>query len=176
MTNILGIDLGLAKMGIVSLRIHDDEIAGSDKRLYKTKKGEMSDTGRLSFMCEMVSRTITTEHPEIIVCEYPFNVKGNGRVLVEIYGNVRLCAFRHHVPFVPVAQTSLKKYATGSGKAEKSDMRMQLYKEFGHDYTEDEADAFWLAHIGYTIRYGSGKSYRKELAEKLKKQHLELPF
>jgi Holliday junction resolvasome RuvABC endonuclease subunit len=175
MTNILGIDLGLAKMGIVGLRIHDDEIADVDNKLYQTKKGEMSDTGRLSFMCEMVSRTITLAQPEIIVCEYPFNVKGNGRVLVEIYGNVRLCAFRHHIPFVPVAQTTLKKYATGSGKADKSEMRLQLYKEFGHEYGEDEADAFWLAHLGYSIRYGA-QGVRGEIARAMKKKHLTLPF
>jgi hypothetical protein len=66
----------------------------------------------------------------------------------------------------------LKKYATGNGKAEKGDMQVKLYKEFGHEYGPDECDAFWMAHLGYTIRYGSDVSYRKELAKGLKDKHL----
>jgi Holliday junction resolvasome RuvABC endonuclease subunit len=176
MTNIIGIDLGLAKMGIVELNVYDDKIHDVHKSLHTSKKGTMSDTGRLSYMCLMATQTIQRRGPEIVVCEYPFNVRGNGRVLVEMFGNIRLCSFRWGTPFIPVAQTTLKKYATGSGKAEKSDMRLQLYKEFGLDYSEDEADAYWLAHLGYSICYGSDKKYRKETAEALKKKHMELPF
>lgn len=172
-TTIMGIDLALAKMGICGLRIQDDKIADVHAKLVESKDKDFdTSTGRFAHMCNIAQYSIDNAYPEIVVCEYPFNVKGNGRVLVEMYGVVRLHCFRKGIPFIPVAQTSLKKYATGNGKADKKDMQEQLYTEFGHNYGPDECDAFWMAHLGYTIRYGSGVSYRKELAKGLKDKHL----
>lgn len=179
MTKIVGVDLGLAKMGVVTLRIHNDNIAGQYKELFVSDAKKFSHPdARLAYMCENAQISIGSAEPEIVTCEYPFNVKGNGRVLVEMYGIIKLFCFKRAIPFVPVAQTSLKKYATGGGKAEKSDMRLQLYKEFGLDYSEDEADAYWLAHLGWSIRYasrnikGSLDRVRKDIAEMLRKKHL----
>jgi Holliday junction resolvasome RuvABC endonuclease subunit len=185
MTNILGIDLGLAKMGIVSLRIHDDEIAEAIPTLFETdKKKFKTDQLRWMALCEMAEKKILDTEPDIVVCEFPFGTQGKGKINAETSAVLQRFCFKNHYPFVPVSQASLKKYATGSGRAEKSDMRLWLYEEVGRppmkdfvrEWGEDVSDAYWAAHLGFSIRYGSEKSYRKELAEALKKKHLDLPF
>lgn len=159
-------------MGIVGLRIQDDKIADTYNQLVESKPKDFDTaTGRLDYMLRTAQMAIDNAYPEILICEYPFNVQGNGRVLVELYGVVRIHCFRKAIPFIPVAQTTLKKYATGSGKADKSEMRLQLYKETGLEYGEDEADAYWLAHLGYAIRYGVGGN-RQVIANEMKKKHL----
>ena len=174
MTKITGIDLGLAKMGVVTLDIYDDKIMGEPfTRLRVSKKGDMSDDGRFVMMCDSMLEAIKSDNPEIVVCEYPYGVIGNGRILIEMYGVVRRHCFRHAIPFIPVAQTTLKKYATGSGKAEKEAMQSQLKEEFGLDYGKDEADAYWLAHLGYSIRYRTGTKERLIIAETLETKHLK---
>ena len=170
MTNILGIDPALAKTGAVSLKIYDDKISDAHPMLFESNS-KMTQIGRIAHIARMMEMAVNDYCPELIVCEYPFNIKGNGRVLIELYGIIRLHSFRKEIPFVPVPQTTLKKYVTGSGKAEKSDMRVQLYKEYGHEYGEDECDAFWLAHLGYSIRYGAS-GHREVIAQELKKKYL----
>jgi Holliday junction resolvasome RuvABC endonuclease subunit len=172
-TTIMGLDLGLAKMGICGLKIRDDEIADVHAQLVTSKPKDFdSDTGRWAYMCEVIVKNINDAYPEIVACEFPYGTKGNGRINAETFAIVRLHCFRKSIPFVPVAQSTLKKYGTGNGHAEKSDLRLQLYKEFGHEFGEDECDAFWLAHLGYAIRYGADKTYRKEIAKGLKDKHL----
>jgi Holliday junction resolvasome RuvABC endonuclease subunit len=153
--------------------------------LFETeKKKKVSDSHRWLVLCDMVEKKISDVDPEIVVCEFPFGAQGKGKVNAETSAVLQRFCFKCHIPFVPVAQTTLKKYATGNGKAEKSDMRLWLYDEMGRppmldfvtEWGEDVSDAYWAAHLGYSIRYGSDKSYRKETAEALKKKHLELPF
>ncbi len=50
---------------------------------------------------------------------------------------------------VDIAPGTLKKFATGSGNAQKPDMRMALYKRAGIDEPDDnQVDAWWLRQIG----------------------------
>lgn len=50
---------------------------------------------------------------------------------------------------VEVPPKTLKKFATGSGNASKSDMRMALYKRGGIDLADDnQVDAWWLREAG----------------------------
>jgi len=50
---------------------------------------------------------------------------------------------------VEVPPKTLKKFATGSGNASKSDMRMALFKRGGLDLADDnQVDAWWLREAG----------------------------
>jgi Holliday junction resolvasome RuvABC endonuclease subunit len=66
-----------------------------------------------------------------------------------VQGVVRLALLRQGVPYVTVVAATLKKYATGNGGANKSDMRMALYQRAGIDERNDnKVDAWWLRHAG----------------------------
>lgn len=65
-------------------------------------------------------------------------------------GVVRLACELEDVPYVTVPPSALKKFATGNGAADKSDMRMSLYKRLGIDLRDDnQVDAWWLRAMGY---------------------------
>ena len=177
MTKITGIDLGLAKMGLVTIDISDDKIGEIHHTLATSSPDDFkTDIGRWAYMCDTALAAIKTAEPELVACEFPFGSKGNGRINAETFAVIKHYCFKHEIPLIPVAQSTLKKYATGHGKAEKSDMRLQLYKEFTLEYGEDETDAFWLAHLGYAIRYFTEKKHRQEAARELSQKHMELPF
>ena len=58
-------------------------------------------------------------------------------------------AAQDRVRYVLVAPTTLKKFALGAGKGEKSVILREVFKDYGlNTATDDEADACVLAHIG----------------------------
>lgn len=66
-------------------------------------------------------------------------------VLGMVHGIVRVALVEAGVPFVLVPPSSLKKYITGKGNADKATMRMETYKRFGIDIADDnQCDAFGL--------------------------------
>lgn len=74
----------------------------------------------------------------------------------EICGRVK-----HHiltklgVPLITISPTSLKKHATGGGRAEKDAMKVAAHEQFGlHVKSDNVADACHLAHFGYSLLSG----------------------
>ena len=64
----------------------------------------------------------------------------------------RALLFDHGIPFVMVAPTSLKKFITGKGNSDKNVMMMQIYKDYGHTFLDDNlADGFALAAVGTAL-------------------------
>lgn len=59
------------------------------------------------------------------------------------------CAARN-IDFKAVHSATLKKYATGSGRAEKEAMVAKAREALARVLTPDEADAFWLMRYGLT--------------------------
>lgn len=164
--NILGIDLGTVKTGVTHIT-GEKENPIYDVSLITMPEKTPIDERFLSIL-KAIRVKINITSPELVVCEYPFNIKGNARVLVELFGVVRFICLVSGFPFLELAQTKIKKYATGKGSAEKSDIRMQAYKEFALDLTEDEADSFFIAHFGMTYLYGTEKQFRQESVDALK--------
>jgi Holliday junction resolvasome RuvABC endonuclease subunit len=70
-----------------------------------------------------------------------FRVQGQH---AEMRGALRLTAERLGVPLVLVNPASLKKYATGNGKAKKPDMIRAAKLEGKHFDSDDECDAWWV--------------------------------
>lgn len=66
--------------------------------------------------------------------------KGNG-VRQEWLGVIHSTAAECDLPIVSVMPSSLKKYATGSGLAERPQMRLALREQLGIDLAEDQHDA-----------------------------------
>jgi Holliday junction resolvasome RuvABC endonuclease subunit len=164
---ILGIDLGTVITGITTItgekespQFKVEVIKSAHKRV---EERLLEIIPKIEELIEQAGSPI-----DLIVCEYPFNIKGNARILVEMYGIIHYYCLSAGYPFLLLPQTKIKKYVTGSGKAEKSDMRMQVYKEFGLDLSEDAADSFWIAHMGMTYMFGTDKKFRQESIDALK--------
>lgn len=79
---------------------------------------------------------------------YAFGNKFTLVPLVEAGTTIRLALNECQVPWLEVAPTSLKKFATGSGNTKKEMILMQVFKRWGFEgHTHDQADAFVLASI-----------------------------
>ena len=87
--------------------------------------------------------------PDVMVIEgVAYNPKNTSRAaqLHELTGIVKWEVFKHHTgDIVIVAPTSLKKAATGSGKADKTEMMRVAHERFGIRFFDDNiCDAVWL--------------------------------
>lgn len=165
---IIGIDPSTVSLGFALIEKAD---TNNPKYFVSTIKAPNKATPDEKFV-HIIKETIMgirKYEPSLIVCEYPFNIQGHAKVLIEVYGAIRFYCLRTNIEFLPLPQTRLKKYATGVGKAEKSEMRMRVYKEFNLDLTDDEADAFWIAHFGMTWKYGSKVKFRQQSVDDAKK-------
>jgi len=79
---------------------------------------------------------------------YSFASPYSAHQLGEVGGAIRLFLFRHQRPYIDVAPQSLKKFATGSGRAKKDELRLAVFKRWGKEFkTDHEVDAFILAKI-----------------------------
>lgn len=80
--------------------------------------------------------------------DLPTHAQGAGKTGMA-QGVVRLALVQLAVPFTTVTPASLKKFATGSGNADKADMRMSLFQRAGIDLKDDnQVDAWWLRALG----------------------------
>jgi Holliday junction resolvasome RuvABC endonuclease subunit len=166
---IIGIDPGTAKMGLCTITgklINPEFIV----RKLVSVKTETIDK-KFVYMIASTIGAIGCLAPELVVCEYPFSIQGHAKVLVEMFGAIRYHCLVNDISFLPLSQSRIKKYATGVGKdVEKSAMVMRAFKEYNLELSDDEADAFWIAHVGMTYLYGSSTKFRQDSIDDIKKK------
>ena len=123
----------------------------------------------IAFLIEYQCFNSMCQSAELVMIEKPFGILGNGKILVELLGIVKWYLFSDNqgtIPIMEISQTSLKKYATGYGNAQKIDMVNKAYEEFGIRGNNDEIDAFWLAQLGTDIKTGTCKyKYQREVID-----------
>ncbi len=74
---------------------------------------------------------------------------------------LRMYCFQNYIPLKGIGVATVKKYATGNGRADKSMMIEAAKKEFGYDGKNDnEADALWILSAGL-------ESERKDLCQQV---------
>lgn len=79
-----------------------------------------------------------------VIEDLPRNAKGAG-ITGMVQGAVRVELMRLGMPYVLVTAASVKKYATGSGGADKVAMGVALMKRFGLEMdTHNATDSWWL--------------------------------
>lgn len=65
--------------------------------------------------------------------------------LAEVGGVVRLACRDYGIPIALIGTMQLKQYATGKGRADKGELRIEAYKRVGLEFpNDDECDAWWL--------------------------------
>ena len=89
--------------------------------------------------------------------------------LVEIGTMFRMVAKLSDIPCQEVPPTVLKKFCTGSGSAKKEVIIREVFRRWAFEAkTNNEADAFVLAHIGRARALGEAGGYPKLQMESLK--------
>ena len=77
--------------------------------------------------------------------------------LGEVAGTVKLALVEHRVGYVTVPPVTLKLYATGSSRAEKGDMIAAAVALGAQPADDNQADAFFLAHLARAHALGTAR-------------------
>jgi Holliday junction resolvasome RuvABC endonuclease subunit len=148
---IIGLDLSLTSTGIAVLNG-----PGITSRSLEPKK--LMGAERLSWFYHNVISAIRLYEPTLVVLEsYAHEAKFGREQAGELGGVVRLALHEMGARWITYAPSQLKKFATGSGKSDKSIVARELYKRYGVDAEgNDEVDACGLAlmgaaHLGYRV-------------------------
>lgn len=115
------------------------------------------DTERLADIRHALEGLIYQHAPRVVAIEgYAYGASQKAHQIGELGGMVRLLLHDHGIPLVVVQPTSIKKYATGKGNAQKDDMVATAIRAFGFaGNNNNEADAYLLWHLlqeGYGCR------------------------
>lgn len=176
----VGLDLSLTKTGFA---IVNDEGVVLSSGIIKSKPGgdhPIDETQRIVKIAEEVMQTIDGALPKTnpsIVCIEGLAFLAKGTSLVQLAGLnylIRVLLNQFDWPFCIIAPMSLKKFITGSGKGDKDQMQMAVYKNYGHESLDNnECDAYALSVCGLALL---GKPLKKmikpqeEVIQLLKKQ------
>ena len=172
----LGLDLSLTGTGLVILE--DGKI--TKRHLIKSKPvGDLpiSELIRIQKIVEEIKTNIEGKKIDIAVIEGLAFMARNATALVQLsalnYMTRGLLAGMK-LPFVIIAPTSLKKFATGSGGSKKDVMLIEVFKRWGVTILNDnENDAYCLAKVGEHLLKGGKEKlpiFQQEVLELLKKQ------
>lgn len=145
---VIGFDLAADASGVA---LPDEtHVIHAPKKTGKTRSLS-DDLARLDHIATTADAILSAVAPHLVVIEdYAPGIKSAAaHRLAEISGAVRLACWRRQIPIALVNVMHLKIYATGSGKATKSQMATAALKRAGLEFaTEDECDAWWLRAMG----------------------------
>ena len=143
---IIGVDPGIAKPGIA---VFNNGIITTES--VKTSPKDI----RGKRIHQIISRLLEYLPADLLVIEgYATNYKNSNRVhntlmLAEVVGAVKYFCHETDTKIIEVDPATLKKFATGYGRAEKADMLTMARLESGLKIkTHDEADAYFLMKFG----------------------------
>ena len=145
MKKVAGIDPSLVQTGV----------AGVDGRLHTIKTGKLRGVERLAFLeAQLLPHILAAD---LVVIEgQSFNARGRSHFsLAELHGVLHLACFKSHVETVVVPPATLKKWATGDGRATKDQM-LEAARQKGADPANyDEADSYHLRAYGVSLSASS---------------------
>lgn len=155
---VIGLDLSLVKTGYAIVK--DDGLVLTSGIIKSKPDGntQLAETRRLVGIAEQVVQKIDeflpTINPDLVVIEgLAFMAKGTS--LVQLAGLnylVRTLLAEFKWPFMIVFPTTLKKFITGSGKGDKDQMMMAVYKNYGYEALDNNVcDAYGLAVCGLAV-------------------------
>lgn len=142
---IAGVDPSLARFG---LALPDGTLV-----TLKPRTGADDPARRLDELDALFERTLRLHPPLpalVLIEAYAPNSKGIGSTLrlAELGGVIRRRLFRLDVPYLEIVGSQLKRYATGQGNCDKDRMVAAARAIGAQPANHDEADAFWLRHLG----------------------------
>lgn len=118
------------------------------------------DDERINYLADKVIYNVRKFKPDIVLIEgyaYSKNMRGVA-TRHEMYGVIKNRLLKMEQPYLLVTPTALKKFGTGNGKADKTEMiyaakerliEMGIPRQSPRSISDsDRADAFWLAILG----------------------------
>jgi Holliday junction resolvasome RuvABC endonuclease subunit len=147
-TIYIGIDPGLTTGWAV---IHGDHIESGVWRLGPTKGPYLSILyGRIEGLLTRVGR----ERVGLVCYEEPVARGQAAKILNRQIGVIEVALSHSGAPNYPVNPSTLKRFATTQGRADKDRMREALAEHTNHQPEDDNAvDAVWLAFYAQTHRH-----------------------
>jgi Holliday junction resolvasome RuvABC endonuclease subunit len=136
----MGIDPSLNATGLAlvdgSTATLKQKAADGDYRLVKIR-------------CSLQGAIQPPQRPDLVVAEdLPRNAMGAG-ITGQVQGVMREVLQSNRVPYLLVSAATLKKFGSGSGRADKAQMRQAWLEYSGIDNPrDDEVDAAWLRELG----------------------------
>lgn len=128
-------------------------------RGYSLPKGSTVDerTDRVVSIVSSVCSILAKDRPDVVVLEgYGYALKGQAFALFELGGTLRANLRAMRVSLLEVPPSSLKKHATGNGRAEKPELLDRARELGGSPANHDEADAYLLRQYGLDLRAAIG--------------------
>jgi Holliday junction resolvasome RuvABC endonuclease subunit len=134
--HVIGLDLSLRATGV----------ALPDRTSTIRAKG--SGMERLRFIRDHVV-DLTADADLVVIEGYAYAARQQAHQIGELGGVVRYALWTNHIAYMDVPPSTLKKFATGNGSANKYAVLAAAVRRLGYDGTDDnEADAIWLREIG----------------------------
>lgn len=163
MNKIMGLDLSLKSSGLSIL----DEYGRDTTSAFQTST-KLSTERRIALIKEFVLSSLDGVK-DVFIEGYAFHGSSLA-VLAELSGVIKNAMLTGGINFYTVAPTTVKKYITGSGKADKDVMRLAVYKRFGKEFkTTDECDAYAIADFGYNVLFPPIRKLTKQEKEVIDK-------
>lgn len=179
----IGIDPSYSAFGMVCLIQHkaipSTDHLGSLEFLEDFSPSRAGNSGaRLAYIYRQLVSMFTIlsgEHElkAVAVEGYANGARFHREALGELGGIVRLAA--HDVlsdicgEILIVQPTALKKYATGKGTAQKSDMKLAVYKKWHVEFqSHDLADAYTVARVAHGYTEGTTLAYEKAVIDTMR--------
>lgn len=140
----LGLDQSLSSAGVVVL---NDE----GRVLFQglIEPGKRRGAERLAYEFDEFSKIIEEWKPDFAAMEgYSYGSTGRLFELGECGGTLKLCMYKHQLPFIIVPPTTLKKFVTGNGGSNKDAMARWTKTKWQIEINqEDVCDAYGLARV-----------------------------
>lgn len=137
-----------------------------DKWTHETGVQKMRETGikRARYAKEWMEGFVLGHEPELIVMEgYAYSNHNTLATLVEIGTGLRLGLSYSGYPWHDCPPTTLKKFVCGKGNAKKEHVLLDVFKRWKvYLRTNDEADAFGLAMLGFALSRAEGMDLTQE--------------
>ena len=140
---IVALDLSLTRSGFAT----SEDYSG----VLRPPKGYDAGMLRLGWIREAV--LAIAEDADLVVVEgYSYGSKGRAVVNIgELGGVIRLAFYDAGIPYVEVPPSSLKRFATGKGNADKDSVLAAAIRRLDYDgHYHDEADALFLLEMART--------------------------
>jgi Holliday junction resolvasome RuvABC endonuclease subunit len=175
---VVGVDLSLNASALVAVRGRSaDFTAGEDSDVLAVRSmppQDMRGVERLHAIDEWILRFVDDLlfrglHPTAFVFEGPGFASKVAHALGQLHGVVKLSLWRRGFLLGDVPPSTLKKFVTGCGNAEKNQVMKHVFKRWGFDSDDDnECDAFACSMAGLCHFGGGGtQAQQKAIAGKV---------
>jgi crossover junction endodeoxyribonuclease RuvC len=114
--------------------------------------------------------TIARDAALVAIEGYAFDRPNQAHQIGELGGVIRVALHECGLPYVEIAPSSLKKFATGKGNAKKDDVFAAAIRKLGYTANDhNEADALWLLAMARAHYHGEPETLTQAQSEALAK-------